>query len=223
MDSAPCSTCSLLELEHLPPNIQSECPPTMPSKIDPMGGKGDHMLSRMFNSTPTLFGSYPTRITSNLQSPVISFESHFPQINKNRSNEVFLAPNHTHVTHGSCSSTLARTNDVRELGNSKVDTKVVGIEEQAIRGIEVTVEGEEVTEVPYSHLHPNPLTSVQTRATEGLVAMPARASSSSTTLQPLSPVSWSSSANSQPSSPALQPSSTAMRPSSMASKPTSTT
>ena len=60
MDSAPRSTCSLSELECLPPNIQSECPPTMPSKIDPMGGKGDHTSSRMFNSTPMLCGSYAT-------------------------------------------------------------------------------------------------------------------------------------------------------------------
>lgn len=82
-DSAPHSTCSLLELEHLLPNIQSECPPIMmPSETDPMGGKEDHSSSWTFKSMPTLFGSYVARIPLTLQSPVTSLDSRLPRSTK---------------------------------------------------------------------------------------------------------------------------------------------
>ena len=174
--NTPRSPHYLLNSQRLPLNVRSEHPETIPSKTDPMGGKEDCTSSPTLNSTPTLSGSFTTRIPSNIQSSDIPLESHFPKINKNLPDEVFALPNCAVAAHSSCSSTSVHTGDTRGRGRLEDNMKVVRADVQVSEGLEGVPEGAEATRRSYAHPQPVQLTTTHRK----LVTTPARMASSST-------------------------------------------
>ena len=159
MDSAPRSSYCPLEFQLLPFNVRSGCLQSMPSETDPTGDKESRASSSKFNTTPTLSGLCSTRIPSNRQPSDIGHQSHFPLIYENRSDGVFQPPKLAFAAQHLCSSPPAYTSNTKEFEDLKGDVEAVGIEEQATREIEATVEGARVTQVPCSSSHPVQLTS----------------------------------------------------------------
>ena len=81
IDSTPCSPYCPLESQRLPFNVQSERPPSMPSKTNPTGGREGCALSLIQDTTSTSSetrsGPHPTRILSSCQHSDSPFNLRF--------------------------------------------------------------------------------------------------------------------------------------------------
>ena len=180
-DGSPRSPYCLSDSQRSPFGAQSELPQTMPSITYHTGGKEDHTSSRRLDSTPTpTSGSCPTRILSKSQISATPLESRFPQVVEDCPDEVLALPLDTIAAQRFNQSTVAHSSEKLELGHSNDDAKAAGIYEQVTRGLEATVEGEDVTIVPYAHLHSMQLTSIQSGATGELATSPRTLSPSTT-------------------------------------------
>ena len=145
----------------------------MPSIPYHTGGKEDHMSSWRLDTTPTpSSGSCPTRILSKSQISAIPLESRFPRVVKDCPDKVLALPHDTIAAQRLHHSTMAHSSEKAELGDSNDDAKAAGIREQVTRGLETTVEGEDVTIVSYAHLQSMQLTSIQSGATGELATFP---------------------------------------------------
>ena len=108
--------------------------------------------------------------------------SHIPWIFEDRPDEVFALPNCADAAQCSFGLISAYTSDARELGNSKDEAEVGGVNGQDTKGIEVAAEREQVSEVLFTCSLP-----VQSTAThEELVMMPAGTLSLTTASWPTS-------------------------------------
>jgi len=154
----------------------------MPSKIDPTAGIEDCVSSLKLDISPPLSGSHNTQIPSNGQPSVVPLKSSFSQKCENRSDEVFMPPNHTIAAQCSSSSNYAYTNDARESGNSKDKAEVGGANGQNTKEVEVAAEREQDTKVPCTHSLPVQLTATHREH----VARLAKTSPPFTASQPMS-------------------------------------
>ena len=185
MDSTPHSQCYPLERQPQPLNAQNDYPErlrTMPSDVNPTGGKQDRTLSSTLKIPPTHSGSHVTQVPSKCQLPDISLGSHVPWIFEDRLEEVLALPKHTDAAHSSCSSTSVRAGDTKGLGRLEDNTKVVRTDGQVSEGLEGVTDGEEAIRMSYAHPHPVQLTTTHRK----LVMTPARTASSSMVSRPTS-------------------------------------
>ena len=180
MDSTSRSPYCRLESRHLPFNMQSERLQSTQSKTYPTGGNEDQSPSLRLNATPVLSGSRPSRALFDQQPSVILLKSRFPHKYENPSDKAFAPPNDNIAAQYFCGSTGVHTSETRKPGDLRYNEKAMRIDVQAVKEIEVAMEGEGVTEVPYSRSHPVQLSSVQAEDTSRLVTVPAKASSAST-------------------------------------------
>ena len=182
MDNSPCFQYCLLQSHRLPFNVQSEHPQTIPSMLNPTGGKEDHSLSLRLDNTPLPSKSHHTRFLSNGQPLVASLKLCFPPTGENRLDEAPTLQNHTISAQWPGNSTSVHTSNAREPGSLKKVEKVAEIDEQITRETGVAAEGDEVTTAWYAHPHPTQLTSTQAEVIGELATVPSRTLLTSTAL-----------------------------------------
>jgi len=170
--SAPYSTHGPLEVRCQSFNAQS--PQPMPSKSNPTGDEEDCVSSLRLDTTPTSSVSLPSRISLNHQLSITSLNLDFSATCEARSDEASTQLNRTSAVQHTGSSTPAHASNAREPGKLKNNAKVVGSNGQPTKGIEVTVRGDEVTEVPCPRFHPVQLTPIQGKAARGFVPVSTR-------------------------------------------------
>ena len=120
-----------------------------------------HISSLTLDVMPTL----TTQISSNHQPSDSVFNSHHPQIFQDHLNEVFMPHNCTRAA--PFTLTLAQANGAKALGNVKNNPKAVEVDELVMGEMEIVGGEEVVVVVPYTHLHPVQLASLQIETTGG--------------------------------------------------------